>query len=98
MSNQVDPLEPSFSDQLRAACLPIPDAKGWVMGSGFLLSPTLVVTAAHVISMFEKDADIVLEHQGLRASARIESLNHAADTAVLRLSMPIEGVQPLPFS
>ncbi len=83
-------------EQIRAACAPIRSSAGKDLGgSAFLISPTLALTAAHVV---REGAEIRLALPATNVVASIANIDEASDAALLRLSRSVDGVQPLAYS
>jgi S1-C subfamily serine protease len=86
-------------EQVRAACgLLIEDESGQGttrQGTAFLISPTLAITAAHVVA---DGGPVTLIYSEERFHAEREAVSESNDVAVLRLDKRVEGIQPLPFS
>jgi serine protease Do len=62
------------------------DAEG--LGSGFLVSPNEVMTAAHVVS---GAVSIAVEHGGQPVSATVLGADESLDVALIRLDRPVDG-------
>ena len=64
-------------------------------GTGYLVSADQMVTCRHVVG---DDRDVTVKLRGKEIPAKVERTSADLDLALLRLSAPISGVQPLDFA
>lgn len=95
-----------FGDVLGAATVLVmsKQGNGVSIGSGFLISPTDVVTNAHVVAEGPREVSILNESLGSTRRATVlatswqKGVLGGADFALLRLAEPVTGIRPLELS
>src|ERR1043166_6632329 len=94
----VSDYDPSLLADLKPAVARLRTADFTSQGTGFLVSPTELVTCQHVVQTLESGKGRVRCRVGETNAAAEGTLvrkDEAADVAVLRLDQPLSGVQPL---
>lgn len=84
---------PTRLDQLKNACAYI-DAGG-TRGTGYLVSPDIVVTCDHVVNRVANDQLAEVRFGGLKCEAKVLARDEQADCAILQLPAPLDGIEPL---
>lgn len=84
---------PTRLEEIKNACAYI-DAGG-ARGTGYLVSPDTLITCDHVVRQIADGQSVTLRFGALSREARVITRDRQADCAVLQMSSPLKGVEPL---
>lgn len=84
---------PTPLDNIKNACAYI-DAGG-ARGTGYLVSPDTLVTCEHVIRQVPDGQKVELHFGDTRCEAKVITRDDQADCAILQLTTPLNGIEPL---
>src|SRR5262252_4126714 len=80
---------------LKQACALIRSTNN--QGTGYLISPTLVATCAHVITALDEKVRIVFDGESIMRPGRVVAVEKLTDSAIIALSDEV-SIEPLGLS